>query len=65
MDRSWKTMTRRLVSILSAGLLLQANGCSLDATTLQGLFTTISERLVADFVFGAFNLPTQAVSFGF
>ena len=48
---------RRIVPIVSAGLLFQANGCSLDANSLAaGLATTIANNLINSFVFGAFNL---------
>ena len=65
MRRHWTQITRRLAPVLAAGLLLQTSGCSLDAAALQELFGTIADRVLADFVFGAFNLPAQFAGLGF
>ena len=50
-------LARRIVPLVSAGFLVQANGCTLDTNSLAaGLATTIVNNLINSFVFGAFNL---------
>lgn len=54
-----RTIVRKIAPVLSTGLLLQAGGCTVDAnSTLQQLVTTATNNLIADYVFGAFNLGT-------
>ena len=58
MTNRWQVILRRSVPLLSGGLLLQANGCTVELNTLlQELVTAAATNLVASFVFGAFNLP--------
>ena len=48
---------RRIMPMVSAGLLFQANGCALDTNSLlAGLASTIANNLISSFVFGAFNV---------
>ena len=51
---------RRWAAIMSAGVLLQAGSCSLDTNALAtNLSTAIIQNVLANFIFGAFNLiPT-------
>jgi hypothetical protein len=52
-----ESVYRKVVPIFSAGVLLQAGGCSFDTeTTFQTLSEFVLTRLVGDLVFGAFNL---------
>lgn len=58
MTRQWHSIVRKMAPILSAGLLLQAGGCSIDlGTTIQGLVTAAVNDLIASFVYGLFNIP--------
>ncbi len=57
MTKRWNTILRRLTPVLTAGMLLQAGGCTVDTANLFGsLLTSVANALVSDFVFGAFNL---------
>ena len=48
---------RRLAPVLSAGVLVQTNGCATDLSTLAPEFiSTIASALINNLVFGAFNL---------
>ncbi len=58
MTGHWNSIVRKTAPALGAGLLLQANGCSLDLNTVvPGLLTTIVNNLISNFVFGVFNIP--------
>ena len=60
MTKVWNCLTRRLAPLAGAGLLLQANGCTLDTTNLaQDLITAFGNDLISSYVFGAFNLTAQ------
>ncbi len=57
MTKQFNYIVRRIVPVVSAGLLFQANGCTLDTNSLVGgLASTIANQLINSFVFGAFNL---------
>ena len=57
MTKRFSCIVRRIMPIVSAGLLFQANGCAFDANSvLGGLASTIATNLINSFVFGAFNL---------
>lgn len=57
MTKRFNYLVRRIVPILSAGLLFQANGCTVDTNAIFGsLASTIATNLINSFVFGAFNL---------
>ena len=59
------SIVRRLAAFASAGLLLQAAGCSVNLSeTIQTLLLTTVNNLIASAVFGAFNLPEPS-GFGF
>ena len=59
------SIVRRLAAFASAGLLLQAGGCSVNLSeTIQTLLLATVNNLIASAVFGAFNLPEPS-SFGF
>jgi len=48
---------RSFATLAGAGVLLQAGGCGLTPTDLVGgLFTSIVNSTIANFVFGAFGL---------
>ena len=50
-------LSRGLLTFLSAGALLQAGGCVTDPTELfGGLFSSVLNNVLANFVFGAFGL---------
>ena len=64
MTRSWNSIVRKMAPMLSAGLLLQVNGCSLDLRTVtQEIVTAAVNNMLASFVYGIFNIPLG--SFGF
>ncbi len=49
--------TQKASLVVAAGMLFQAGGCTFDTNSIfSGLTTQIVGSLVADFVFGAFNL---------
>lgn len=53
-----RRMYRRVVPLISAGVLLQATGCMINTDELaQGLLTSVVNAIIADFVFGAFGVP--------
>ena len=57
MTKRFSYLVRRIVPIVSAGLLFQANGCTIDTNSLvAGLASTIANQLISSFVYGAFNL---------
>lgn len=57
MTKRFNYVVRRIMPIVSAGLLFQASSCALDTNALMaGLATTIANNLISSFVFGAFNL---------
>lgn len=57
MTRFLNYWTRRAAPLLGAGMLLQAGGCAMDPNAVfGGVFTSILNSLIANFVFGAFNL---------
>jgi hypothetical protein len=57
MSQQLHRFTRRIVTLMSAGLLLQAGGCTIDTNALvSGLVTAIANDLITGIVFGAFNL---------
>ena len=57
MTKRFNYIVRRIMPIVSAGLLFQANGCTLDTNSLlSGLASTIANQLISSFVYGAFNL---------
>lgn len=57
MKKRWLSISRKLAPLLSAGVLLQATGCQLDATSIAGgLGTLIANNLISGLVFGVFNL---------
>ena len=59
MRQNYRATVWRAAALAGTGLLLQSGGCMLDANTLaQQLVTNVANRLIAGFVFGAFNLPT-------
>lgn len=48
---------RRWAAIMGAGMLLQAGTCTLDTNALAtNLATAIVQNVLANFIFGAFNL---------
>ncbi len=48
---------RRWAAIMGAGMLLQAGTCTLDTNALAAnLTTSIIQNVLANFIFGAFNL---------
>ncbi len=52
-------ITRRIVPVLTAGVLLQTGGCTVDFDSLaSGLVSAIANDLITGIVFGAFNLAT-------
>lgn len=58
MTRHWNSIVRKMAPALSAGLLLQANGCTIDANTIaQDVLTAVANNLIANIVFGIFNVP--------
>ena len=62
MTKRWKAIVRRVVPVLSAGVLLQANGCALDPVALtQGLLTTVVNDVINSIVFGIFNVPVVGI----
>ena len=57
MTKRFNYIVRRIVPIVSAGLLFQANGCAYDTNSLvAGLASTIANQLISSLVFGAFNV---------
>lgn len=61
MTKYWSSFVRKAGPVLSAGLLLQANGCTVDTTALaQSWLTSIASNLLGSLVFGSFNVPTSS-----
>ena len=59
MTKRFSYVVRRIMPIMSAGLLFQAGGCAFDANALvSSLASTIATNLINSFVFGAFNLTS-------
>ena len=59
MTNRFGSMAGKLAVFGGGGLLLQANGCTVDAVALvQGLTETITTNLVTSFVFNLFGLPS-------
>jgi len=57
MTKRFDCIVRRIMPVVSAGLLYQASGCALDTNSIvSGLATTIADQLIRSFVFGAFNV---------
>ena len=57
MTKRFNYIARRIMPIVSAGFLFQANGCTMDTNTLiSGLASTIANQLISSFVYGAFNI---------
>ena len=57
MTKRFTCIVRRIMPMVSAGLLFQAGGCAFDTNALvSGLASTIATNLINSFVFGAFNL---------
>ncbi|UCF35071.1 MAG: hypothetical protein JSV78_07135 [Phycisphaerales bacterium] len=57
MKRRWDRLLRTATPLLTAGVLLQAGGCTVDANLVfQGLLSSIVDSLISSLVFGAFNL---------
>lgn len=57
MTKRFNCIVRRIVPMVSAGLLFQASGCAFDTNSLvAGLASTIANQLITSLVFGAFGL---------
>jgi hypothetical protein len=57
MTRRWNRLLRTVTPLLTAGVLLQAGGCSVDANLVfQGLLSSVVDSLISSLVFGAFHL---------
>ena len=57
MTKRFNYIVRRIIPVVSTGLLLQANGCTLDSSTLlAGLASAIANQFISSYVFGAFNV---------
>ena len=57
MIQHFDSFVRKTAVIFSAGMLLQAGGCSVDPTAgAATVFGLVLQRLVTDVVFGAFNV---------
>jgi len=58
MRNSILRLSRGLLTILSAGVLIQAGGCISNPSELfGGLLASVANSTIANFVFGAFGLP--------
>ena len=58
MQKRKRLMLQKMGLLASAGLLLQAGGCTVNlAETAQTLITGTANTLIANFVFGMFNVP--------
>jgi len=49
-------IARRIVPMVSAGLLFQANGCADTNSLVAGLASAIANNLISSFVSGFFNV---------
>ncbi|MBI4718153.1 MAG: hypothetical protein HY763_10140 [Planctomycetes bacterium] len=57
MMKRWIAARRRILPLLSAGLLFQVSGCTLDLNSLvAGVSTQVLSNFVQGVVFGAFNV---------
>jgi len=57
MSRFYGRFVRKCSPWLGAGVLLQAGGCTVDINSLAaGLTQSIINTIVADFIFGIFNV---------
>jgi hypothetical protein len=57
MTKRFNYLVRRIMPVVSAGLLFQAGGCAFDTNSLvAGLASTIANQLISSFVYGAFNI---------
>ena len=57
MTKRLSYIVRRIVPLMSAGLLFQANGCTTDINSLvAGLASTIVSNFITSYVYGAFNV---------
>lgn len=57
MGKCFDSLLRKVVPILSAGMLLQTGGCTFDAgSAAQTLGDFVLARIVSSIVFGAFNV---------
>ena len=57
MTKRFNYIVRRIMPVFSAGLLFQANGCTVDTNALiSGLASTIANQFIQSYVFGAFNV---------
>ncbi len=58
MTRHWNSIVRKMAPALSAGFLLQANGCTIDTNAIaEGVVTAVVNNLISNIVFGIFNVP--------
>ena len=58
MPKRTHSIMRTLAAFSSAGLLLQAGGCSVDLSSVgQSLVTSTVNSLLTSYVFGLFNIP--------
>lgn len=58
MTRHWNSIVRKMAPALSAGFLLQANGCAIDTNALaEGVLTAVVNNVISSLVFGIFNVP--------
>lgn len=56
MMKRWNSFVRKATPLLSAGLLLQANGCSINIEGItQGVVTAIVNDLITSFLFSVFS----------
>jgi hypothetical protein len=57
MRKTIHVFARRLVPLISAGMLFQASGCTLDARGISaGVIGAVLQSFIESYVFGAFNL---------
>ena len=57
MTKRFRYLVRRIIPLVSTGLLFQAGGCAFDGNALAtSLASTIATNLINSFVFGAFGL---------
>ena len=55
MTNRWNALMRKVAPLLSAGMLLQAGGCSFNTDTIvQSLVLGVANDLVASILFGIF-----------
>jgi hypothetical protein len=57
MANRWSFAFRRIAPALTAGLLLQAEGCAFNLNeTLAGVLSSIATSYITSFIFAALNL---------